>query len=34
VLGAGASATATRELLLDSGEVPEGEAESTAAIFE
>lgn len=34
VLGIGVTASATRELLLDSGEVPEGEAESTAAIFE
>jgi hypothetical protein len=34
VLGSGAAATATRELLLDDGEVLEGDAETTAAIFE
>lgn len=34
VLNAGATATATRELLLDDGEVLDDDAESTAAIFE
>lgn len=33
-LGSGATATAARSLLLDSGEVLEDDAESTAAIFE
>jgi hypothetical protein len=33
-VGAGATATATRELLLDSGEVLEEDADRTAAIFE
>ena len=34
VLNAGATATATRELLLDDGEVLDDDVESTAAIFE